>query len=83
LSTYIGFLLFRREVIAFFSIEGENKVIMAQVYSLIGQQAKSLMSKPDNVAQILKIKSMLDVFHKVLEIVDLDSKSSQYTAVLA
>ena len=56
---------------------------MAQVYSLIGQQAKSLMSKPDNVAQILKIKSMLDVFHKVLEIVDLDSKSSQYTAVLA
>lgn len=53
------------------------------MYSLIGQQAKALLSKPINTSQILNIKSMLDIFHKVLEIVDLDSKSAQYTLVLA
>jgi hypothetical protein len=31
----------------------------------------------------MKVKSMIDVFHKVLEIVDLDNKSTQYTVVLA
>lgn len=51
---------------AFFNIEKEQKAIMSQMYSLIGQQAKSLVSRPENISQILKIKNMLDIFHKVL-----------------
>lgn len=31
----------------------------------------------------MKIKGILDVFHKVLEIVDLDSKTTQYSIVLS
>lgn len=52
------------------------------MYSLIASQTKSFTTRPENISQIMKIKGLLDIFHKVLEIVDLDPKLTQYSVVL-
>lgn len=83
LSFYIGFLLFRREVVAYFRFEAEENYTFAQVYECIGQQAKSILDQPENVSQVLKIKDNIDLFQKVLEIVHLEDNKSFYSKVLA
>ena len=66
LSHYIGFLLFRREVLAYFNMNQENKVILSKVYQLINQQIKTLLQSSESLLQIMQIKSYVDIFHKVL-----------------
>ena len=46
LSSYIGFLLFRREVVAFFNMKNESKIMFGQIYSHIGKVTKNLLSRP-------------------------------------
>lgn len=53
------------------------------IYTFIGPQANSLSIRPDNVPMIIKLKKMLDIFHKVLEILDLDSKLTHSSPLLA
>lgn len=82
LGLYIGFLLFRREVVAYFRFEPENHVIFSQIFECIGEHAKSILKQPQNLHQVLKIKENIDLFQKVLEIVDLQQKKGNYSKVL-
>lgn len=82
LSLYIGVLLYRREIIAFFNLDDESKIVYGHVYSMIGKQAKNLVNRPENLGQILNVKNQLDIFYKVLEIIYLDKQASQFSLVL-
>ena len=82
LSSYIGFLLFRREIVAFFNMDNESKLVFGQIYIHIGKLAKNLINRPENLGQILKVKQHLDIFYKVLEILNLDCESTLYGKVV-
>ena len=58
-------------------------MVFAQVYEYVGQQAKTILGEPENMSQVIKIKDNIDLFQKVLEIVNLDNKKNYYSKVLA
>lgn len=48
LSRIIGFLLVKREVVAYFDLKAEDKLFISQVYSLIGTQLKTMTPNPSH-----------------------------------
>ena len=75
-------MLFRREILASFNIDQENKLILANIYQHIGQQSKVLLQSYENIPQIMQIKSCIDIFQKVLYLVGIETKMDNYSTVL-
>ena len=75
----VGFLLIRREVIAFFDVSLEEKVFITQAYATVFRELKGVITSVEGSTSIVMgLKEYFSIFHRILRILNISSDNNQY-----